>query len=109
MKRRCGWSRDRKSTSGILGAKRIGAGQAMHDQLPDHRIRMDNGTMTEIIGRIGFHQSRPERLALMRPDGCVSNWFARDDTMETVAAVIVAQLPGSVVQSDGIVTRPSLN
>ena len=93
-----------------LGAKRVGAGQGMHDWLPDHRMQTDNGTMTETtIGRIGFHQSRPERLALIRPDGSVSNWFALDDTMETVAAVIVAKLPGSVVQNDGTVTRPSLN
>ncbi len=35
-------------------------------------------TTTTIIGRIGYHKSRPERLALIRPDGTVSNWFARD-------------------------------
>jgi hypothetical protein len=26
------------------------------------------------FGRIGYHESHPERLALIRPDGAVSNW-----------------------------------
>ena len=35
--------------------------------------------VAEIIGRLGRTKERPERLALLRPDGTVSNWFARDE------------------------------
>jgi hypothetical protein len=63
--------------------------------------------MTEtIIGRIGFHPSRPERLALIRLDGTVSNYFALDATREHVAAVVMAQIPGALVADNGTITRP---
>jgi hypothetical protein len=29
--------------------------------------------MIEVIGRIGYHPSRPERLSLIKPDGVVSS------------------------------------
>jgi hypothetical protein len=30
-----------------------------------------------ILATVGVHPSRPERLALMQPDGTVSNWLPR--------------------------------
>jgi hypothetical protein len=30
-----------------------------------------------IIATVGVHPSRPERLALIQPDGTVSNWLSR--------------------------------
>jgi hypothetical protein len=46
--------------------------------------------MIEVIGRIGYHPSRPERLSLIKPDGAVSSWFARDATRDEVAAILAA-------------------
>jgi hypothetical protein len=30
-----------------------------------------------ILATVGVHPSRPERLAVMQPDGTVSNWLSR--------------------------------
>ena len=46
--------------------------------------------VAEIIGRLGRTKERPERLALLRPDGTVSNWFAHDETREEIAAALAA-------------------
>ena len=53
------------------------------------------------IGRIGCHESHPERLALIRPDGAVSNWFAYDATLETLTVALAAH--GYTVRADGTV------
>jgi hypothetical protein len=42
----------------------------------------------EIIARLGRAPHRPERLALIRPDGSVSNWFARDATRDEIAELL---------------------
>ena len=55
------------------------------------------------IGRLGRHESHPERLALILPDGRVSNWFADDQTREQIAAVLRAN--GLILQDDDAVVR----
>jgi hypothetical protein len=46
--------------------------------------------MTEVIATIGYHPSRPERLALLHPDGSVSNYFGQDETREQIACILAA-------------------
>jgi hypothetical protein len=57
--------------------------------------------VAEIIGRLGRTKERPERLALLRPDGTVSNWFAHDETREEIAAALAAA--GLVLRDDDTV------
>ena len=57
----------------------------------------------EKIGTISRHPSRPERLALLRPDGSVSNWFGQDETIETIRPQLEAM--GASVGDDGTVTQ----
>ena len=54
--------------------------------------------VAEIIARLGGTKERPERLALIRLDGTVSNWFAHDETREGIAAVLAAA--GPVLRDD---------
>jgi hypothetical protein len=44
--------------------------------------------MADVIGRLGRHSERPERLALITPDGTVNCWFARNATREEIAAAL---------------------
>ena len=57
----------------------------------------------EKIGTVTHHKSRPERLALVLADGTVNNWFAQDDTIATVRALLTAK--GYSVADDGTVTK----
>jgi hypothetical protein len=59
--------------------------------------------MANIIGRLGRHSDRRERLALLRPDGTVSGWFARDATREEIVAALAKS--GLVLRDDDTVTR----
>jgi hypothetical protein len=59
--------------------------------------------MPEIIARVGRTEDRPERLALLRPDGTVSNWFARDETREDIAAALAKA--GMTLRDDDTVVR----
>ena len=54
-----------------------------------------------VIAYLGRHPDRPERWALMRPDGSVSNWFARDETRREIADLL-AQV-GMTLRNDGSV------
>lgn len=56
------------------------------------------------IGRIGRHPKRPERLALILPNGQPGAWFGQADTAETVAAVLARQ--GYQMQPCGLVVKP---
>jgi hypothetical protein len=55
------------------------------------------------IGFVAVRADRPERLALFRADGTLSNSFAQDDTMETVAAVLASK--GLCLIEGGAVVR----
>lgn len=57
----------------------------------------------DAIGFIGSRRDRPERLALFRADGLLSNTFAIDETIETLRAALLAA--GLVVDGVGIVRR----
>ena len=57
----------------------------------------------EKIGTISRHPSRPERLALLRLDGTVSNWFGMDETIDTIRPQLEAL--GASVDADGVVSR----
>ena len=56
-----------------------------------------------IVAYLGRHPSRPDRLALMRPDGSVSNWFARDQSRREIADLL-AQV-GMILRDDGSVVQ----
>lgn len=53
----------------------------------------------EVIGRIATHPSRPDRLAVLRPDGTASNWFGLDQSLADVAALLAGK--GANVTPDG--------
>lgn len=55
------------------------------------------------IGFIGRRADRPERLALFRADGSLSNTFAQDDTLETLRPILAGK--GLILREDGIVVR----
>jgi hypothetical protein len=61
-------------------------------------------SMSQIVGKIGRHNSRPERLAIIRPDGTPAMWFDMDQTEEELRAEIIRH--GYAVAVDGTVTRP---
>ena len=42
----------------------------------------------KVIGRLGRHPDRPERLAVIAMDGRALGWFAIDETREDAAAII---------------------
>jgi hypothetical protein len=60
--------------------------------------------MATVITRLGRHSARPERLALLRSDGTVSCWFARNATREEIAAAL-AKSGGLVLRDDDTVIR----
>lgn len=55
------------------------------------------------IGFVARRIDRPERLALFRADGTLSNSFAQDDTLETVAAILARS--GLRLTEAGVVVR----
>jgi hypothetical protein len=57
----------------------------------------------QIIARVGRSPDRPERLALFHPNGSVSTWFARDETREDIAAVLLKG--GMVLRDDDTVVK----
>jgi hypothetical protein len=57
----------------------------------------------EAVGFIGRRADRPERLALFRADGSLSNTFAADDTLDTLRPVLAAS--GLTLRADGVVVR----
>ena len=57
--------------------------------------------MAEIIACLGRTTERPERLALIRLDGTVSNWFAHDETREEIAAALARA--GLILRDDDTV------
>jgi hypothetical protein len=57
----------------------------------------------EIIGKIVMAQRRPERFALMFPNGDVSNFFPMGLTREQVVADLAAH--GMIVRDDDTVVR----
>ena len=59
--------------------------------------------MSVFVGRVAAHPSRPERLALIRPDGSYSNLFAVGETIESLRPVLAAN--GLVLADDGTVTQ----
>jgi hypothetical protein len=59
--------------------------------------------MADIVARLGRASDRPERLALLRSDGTVSCWFARNETREEIAAVLAKS--GLVLRDDDTVTQ----
>lgn len=58
---------------------------------------------SDAVGFIGSRKDRPERLALFRADGSLSNTFAIDETIETLRPALVAA--GLSVDDAGIVRR----
>jgi hypothetical protein len=65
---------------------------------------MEGNAMSDIIlARLVRTPERPERLALIRPDGRVSNWFACDDTREDIAAILADA--GLTLRTDDTVVR----
>jgi hypothetical protein len=59
--------------------------------------------MTEIICRLARSPQRPERLALIRPDGSIGGHFRRDETREEIAASLAEA--GYVLRDDDTVVR----
>lgn len=59
--------------------------------------------MPEIVGFLAPHPTRPERLALLRPDGTVSNTFGQGEDRTAVAALL--RQAGLILQDDNSVTR----
>lgn len=57
----------------------------------------------DAIGFIGRRDDRPERLALFRADGSLSNTFRIDETIETLRPALAAA--GMAVDDQGIVRR----
>ena len=57
--------------------------------------------MGRIVARLGRTMERPERLALIYPDGTVSNWFATDETREQIALALARA--GLVLRDDDTV------
>ena len=57
----------------------------------------------DAIGFIGHRDDRPERLALFRADGSLSNTFRIDETIETLRPALAAA--GMAVDGQGIVRR----
>lgn len=58
---------------------------------------------SDAVGFIGSRKDRPERLALFRADGSLSNTFAIDETIETLRPALAAA--GLSVDGAGVVRR----
>lgn len=59
--------------------------------------------MSAIIATLAPHPRRPERLALVKPNGIVVNSFAADATREEIAAALARQ--GFTLRDDDTVTQ----
>lgn len=57
--------------------------------------------MSEVVGRVGHAPGHPERWALIRANGEVSNLFARDASRQDVAAIL--EQSGFTLLDDGTV------
>ena len=57
----------------------------------------------DAIGFIGRRDDRPERLAMFKADGSLSNTFRIDETIETLRPALAAA--GMAVDDQGIVRR----
>ncbi len=57
----------------------------------------------DAIGFIGRRDDRPERLALFKADGSLSNTFRIDETIDTLRPALAAV--GMAVDAQGIVRR----
>jgi hypothetical protein len=57
----------------------------------------------DAIGFINRRDDRPERLALFKADGSLSNTFRIDETIETLSPALTAA--GMTVDAEGIVRR----
>ncbi|NMJ42810.1 hypothetical protein GWK16_16310 [Roseomonas sp. JC162] len=57
----------------------------------------------EAVGYVSRRVDRPERLALFRADGTISNTFGIEDTYETLRPVFAEH--GMTLREDGIVVR----
>lgn len=59
--------------------------------------------LSDAVGFVGRRVDRPERLALFRADGTISNTFGIEDTFETLRPVFTQH--GMTLRDDGIVVR----
>jgi hypothetical protein len=66
-------------------------------------LRMKRQTSGEVIGVLARTLDHPERWSLLRPDGSVSNRFARAQTRQDVAKVLASQ--GLTLRDDNTVVR----
>lgn len=57
----------------------------------------------DAVGFIARRADRPERLALFRADGSLSNTFGVADTLDTLRPALAAS--GLTVREDGVVVR----
>ena len=57
----------------------------------------------DAIGFIAARSDRPERLAMFRPDGSLSNTFSAADTLDTLRPFLA--VAGMILESDGVVRR----
>jgi hypothetical protein len=60
-------------------------------------------TKSQIIARVGHANGRTERLALLHPDGKLSNYLARDWTRTEIAEWLATK--GMTLHADDTVTR----
>lgn len=57
----------------------------------------------DAVGFVARRAGRPERLALFRADGSLSNTFAQDETMESLRPILARS--GLTLRADGVVVR----
>lgn len=57
----------------------------------------------DAVGFVARRVDRPERLALFRRDGSLSNSFTQDDTLDTLRPILAGN--GLTLREDGIVVR----
>lgn len=55
--------------------------------------------------RLAVHPDRPERLAVIRPDGRAAHWFSRETTIEEAIAKLARA--GIAVTVDDDARRPA--
>lgn len=73
------------------------------DEVGTNRGGCHVAQLREIVGTVKPRSGRPERLALYRADGKLSNTFGLDDTIATLQPIFAAQ--GLVLRDDGTVVR----
>ena len=57
----------------------------------------------EIVGKLGRHKNRPERLAIISNDGAALVWFAQDQTRDELVTLLAAD--GYVIRDDDVVVK----